>query len=63
MLCNKAYYPNGTGENRERIMCSNKNNTAFGGKCPFIYWCNIDEKYENTADIINCIYKEERNDR
>lgn len=57
MLCEKAYYANGTGENHEKPLCSNEKNTDFGGKCPLIYWCQIDEKYENTTDMFDCIYR------
>lgn len=56
MLCENAYYLNGTGENREKLCCDKA--VEFNGKCPFIYWCKIDEKYENTIDIVDCIYRE-----
>ena len=64
MLCEKAYYPNGTGENRERVYCSDSRVTDFGGKCPLIYYFPVSEKYENTADMFDCTYREKRrNDR
>lgn len=58
MLCENAYYPNKTGENRERPCCLNEKVTDFDGRCPLIYWCSISERYENTADMFNCKYRE-----
>lgn len=63
MICEKAYYPNETGENRERLYCKDERVTDFDGKCPLIYWCTISEKYENTEDMFNCIYRNKNNDR
>ncbi len=62
MLCEKAYYPNGTGENREKPSCKDERVKELGGKCPLIYWCPIDEKFENTADMFNCKFREVNND-
>ena len=63
MLCEKAYYKNGTGENMKKLYCSDERMQDFDGKCPLIYWCKIDEKYENTTDMFNCIYRGKENDR
>lgn len=63
MICEKAYYPNKTGENRERVYCSDERVKAFGGKCPLVYWCAISEKFENTTDMFSCIYRSDKNDR
>lgn len=63
MICEKAYYPNKTGDNRERLYCSDERVTQFGGKCPLVYWCKIEEKFENTADMIECPYREKKDDR
>ena len=64
MLCKKGYYPNGTGKNRERVYCSDERVTTFEGKCPFIYWCPVREKFENTTDMFECCYREvNKNDR
>ena len=61
MICENAYYPNGTGKNRERLRCKCEeviNDNFAQGKCPLIYWCPINERYENTADMFNCKYRE-----
>lgn len=58
MICENAYYQNGTGENRARLFCR-KGVPEFNGKCPFVYWCQVDEKYENTVDMFDCINREE----
>lgn len=63
MICEKAYYPNGTGEDRERLYCKDNRVVQFNGKCPLIYWCPISEKFENTIDMKNCVYREENDDR
>ena len=61
MLCEKAYYPNGTGEHRERVYCSDKRvaATVFDGKCPLVYWCTVSEKFENTTDMFNCKFRKD----
>jgi hypothetical protein len=61
MICENAYYLNGTGENRERLHCKREeviNDDFTRGKCPLIYWCPISERYENTVDMFNCRYRE-----
>lgn len=65
MICEKAYYPNKTGENREKLYCMDERVTEFNGKCPLIYWCQVSEKFENTSDMFNCPYRERKdiNDR
>lgn len=63
MICEKAYYPNGSGENRERLYCKDKRlDDFFNGKCPLIYWCPVSEKFENTSDMFSCPYREKNND-
>lgn len=62
MLCEKAYYPNGTGENREKLHCKDERND-MDGICPLIYWCKISEKYENTTDMFDCVFREKNDDR
>lgn len=58
MICENAYYPNGTGENREKLYYKDPGGASgFNGKCPFSYYCNISEKYENTADMFECVYR------
>lgn len=59
MLCEKAYYPNGTGENHERVYCSDSRVTSFEGKCPLVYWCAISEKFENTTGMFECTYRKD----
>lgn len=65
MICENAYYLNGTGENRERLRCKCEdviNDGVTRGECPLIYWCPINERYENTTDMFDCIYREVNND-
>lgn len=62
MICEKAYYPNGTGENRERLYCKDNRVTDLDKKCPLIYWCTISEKFENTIDMFSCIYRGVKNE-
>lgn len=61
MLCNNAYYPNITGENRERLYCINQAviDGFSKGKCPLVYWCPVSERFENTPDCLDCIYRKE----
>lgn len=61
MICEKAYYPNKTGENRARLYCMDERVTElFNGKCPLIYWCPVSEKFENTSDMFGCPYREKK---
>lgn len=62
MICEKGYYPNGNGENREKIHCKDNRVTEFNGKCPFVYWCNISGKFENTIDMLKCKYRGDNSD-
>lgn len=58
MLCEKAYYPNSTGENREHIYCSDERaKEFFNGECPFVYLCTVSEKFENTTGMFNCKFR------
>lgn len=60
MLCEKAYYPNKTGENRERVYCSDERATDFfDGICPLVYYCTISEKFENTTGMFNCKFRKD----
>ena len=60
MLCEKAYYLNKTGKSREKLYCKDERVTDFGGKCPLVYWCSINERFENTTDMFNCVYRKEK---
>ena len=57
MICPNAYYE--TELPRAKLNCKviekETGDKPFGNHCPFIYWCNISERFENTADIANCI--------
>ena len=59
MICEKAYYRNKTGENREKLYCMDKRVVDFEGKCPLIYWCPVSEKFENTIDMFGCPYRKD----
>lgn len=58
MLCENAYYEN--SDKLSKLLCKNEKNTDFNGKCPLIYWCKINERYENTVDMFDCIYREKK---
>lgn len=62
MLCEYAYYE--TDSKRAKLCCSNPQKLAeddlFKKRCPLIYWCTISERFENTADMLRCPYREER---
>lgn len=65
MLCENAYYKS---DKRTEKPCCNveqkiKDDDMFKDRCPFIYWCSIDERFENTIDISGCKYREKNNDR
>lgn len=64
MLCENAYYDNVNNVSRKRLLCSSekkaKDDLMFGNKCPLIYFCQITERYENTADMFNCIYRRKK---
>lgn len=64
MICERAYYPNGTGEHRERLFCECQEvkNGFSKGKCPLVYWCNVSERFENTPEFFDCIYRKETTD-
>lgn len=57
MLCPNAYYE--TDAPRAKLNCrvveKEPGPKPFGNRCPFVYWCSISERYENTADFVNCI--------
>ena len=53
MLCKNAYYPD--GNEKGRLHCK-----IINAKCPLIYYCRINERFENTVDAFNCIYREKK---
>lgn len=61
MLCENAYYVG------EKVHCRDERKSnedpVFKTKCPFVYYCAVDEKYENTTDMFDCIYRETNDDR
>lgn len=64
MLCEHAYYK--TDEQLEKPSCNNAQKIAeddlFKEQCPFIYYCPISERFENTTDMFGCKYKGVKND-
>lgn len=57
MLCENAYYPN--GNEKEKPNCRKMKETEyFKGKCPLIYYCTINERFEQTTDMFGCKYRE-----
>lgn len=66
MLCEYAYYK--TDDKSEKPCCNNpqklKEDDFFKERCPFIYFCTVSERFENTVDITRCIYRRNsENDR
>ena len=59
MLCEKAYYPN--GDETKKPCCTSKEKEAedecFKNQCPLIYFCNINERFEQTIDMFECKYR------
>lgn len=64
MLCQYAYYE--SDEYRAKLCCNNerkiKEDNFFGELCPLVYWCPINERFENTKDMFRCIYREGKDD-
>lgn len=61
MLCENSYYPN--DNNNEKPNCRKMDDNYFKGKCPLIYYCTINERFEQTTDMFGCKYRSEKNDR
>ena len=63
MLCEYAYYENDS--KRARLNCNNEKKMAedktFKDRCPFSYYCNISERFENSTDMFKCIFREASN--
>lgn len=59
MLCEYAYYK--TESQQERPCCNNKykleEDNFFKEKCPLVYYCTINERFENTSDMFKCKYR------
>lgn len=65
MMCENAYHE--SDEYRAKLCCKCerklKEDDFFKERCPLVYWCPINERYENTADMFNCIYREKNNEK
>lgn len=64
MLCEKAIYK---GEGQfEKPVCASARKASedmlFGDKCPLIYYCRVNERFEQTEDMLTCPYREEHYD-
>jgi hypothetical protein len=64
MFCENAYYPGGNEKGRLHCKSARKaaEDTMTKDKCPLIYYCRINQRFENTADMFNCQYREKKND-
>lgn len=66
MLCENAYYLT-PDDNSSHLGCNNPKKLSeddlFKQQCPFIYWCTISERFENTTDFMQCKYRGKKNDR
>lgn len=63
MLCPNARY-NEIG----RLECTSKekleNDKVFRERCPLVYWCGVRNRFENTANFVQCMfYKGDENER
>lgn len=60
MLCENAYYRE--GDKRKRLYCKSMRkaaeDTITKDKCPLIYYCRINQRFENTTDMFDCRYRE-----
>lgn len=57
MICENSYYPKGNEElkpNCKYLM----NDDYFKGKCPLIYYCTITQRFEQTAQMFDCKYRD-----
>ena len=59
MICEYSYYPDGNEKLKPNCKCEEKlkEDTYFKEKCPLIYLCRINERYEQTTDMFNCTYR------
>ena len=59
MTCEYSRYPD--GDKTEKPVCTNEKKIAeddyFGNKCPLIYYCTINERFEQTSDMLTCKYR------
>ena len=66
MICENSKY---TGAGRlEKPVCTNPKkaieDNVFGCKCPIIYYCPINDRFEQTEQMLHCPYREGKdNDR
>lgn len=64
MKCEFSYYP--MGNEKEKPNCCHKTKIRedkfFKEKCPLIYWCPINERYEQTFDLFGCKYRGIKNE-
>lgn len=64
VFCENAFYPG--GDEKKRLHCKSERkaaeDTITKDKCPLIYYCRINERFENTADMFSCQYREKNND-
>lgn len=60
MLCENAYYPG--NEEKPNCMCERKlkEDDYFNEKCPLIYYCTINERFEQTTEMFGCKYRSEK---
>lgn len=60
MICENAYYKSG----EDRPYCKNKHkeedDSVLKGKCPLIYWCPMENRFVNTGQALDCIYRKEK---
>lgn len=60
MICENSYYPDGDVKAKPR--CKVKDD-HFKDRCPLIYYCAINERFEQTTDMFGCKYRGDKNDR
>lgn len=54
MICENAYY-----KDDGKLYCKHLNDAVFKDRCPLIYYCTINNRFENIADYVECPHRKE----
>lgn len=64
MICEYSYYPE--GNEKKKPCCKNERKLAeddyFKDRCPLIYYCTINERFEQSTSMFGCKYRGDKND-
>lgn len=62
MLCEFSYY-----DKDSKLCCNSEKKLLeddyFKERCPLIYYCTVNRRFENTTDFFGCKYREVEDDR